>query len=677
MQWILLGIIAAGALILMVSMQRAYNLSKIVPISLRRRWRLLTLLICSFIFGYCGYLLIQLSNVNFPLEVLISTIFFCGALFVFGIISLSSHTLHQLKQFNDTLELQVQERTQQLKASNLSLIQSQDDLSRQNIFLHTVINALPHPFMVIDPGTYEIDLANTVSGFSAATSHRTCHALSHGSAHPCQGHDHPCPILAIKTNGKPVVMEHVHINERKEQRIVEVHGYPLLDDTGTLQKVIEYSIDITEKKQTENALVQAKVSAEAANVAKGLFLANMSHEIRTPLNGIIGMNHLAMQTSDDGKRRQHLQTVQSAAENLLDLLNDILDFSKIEAGQLQIAPRRFNVRRLLEDIMATYAHAANERHIALHLNTQALPHVVFTGDDIRVRQILLNLVSNAIKFTRHGSVQVSVALLHDRQDMLHFTVTDTGIGIPPEKHQTIFNSFEQADSTSTRQYGGTGLGLAICKQLTVLMGGRIWITSEVGKGSAFHVELPLAAESNYEDEDQERPTQSVLPQLRGLRILVVDDNPINRDVAAMILEQHHRVKTANDGLEALSLLAEEYFDLVLMDVQMPFMDGLTATKIIRAAEQGQDQIERLPGGLPGDLIRQLFGCHLFVIAMTAHAMMEDKARCLDAGMNGYITKPFQPDELASILCQLLEHAPSPGVSNNGAWKNGQQRSATP
>lgn len=657
MQWALLGIIAAGALILMVSVQRAYNLSKIVPLSLRFQWRFLTFLICSFIIGYCGYILIQLFRVNFPLEVLIAAIFFCGALFVFGIIALSAQTLHQLKQFNDTLELQVQERTQQLKTSNLSLTQSQDNLSRQNIFLHTVINALPHPFMVIDPDTYEIDLANTVAGFAATQSSRTCHALSHGSALPCQGHDHPCPIREIKTSGKSVVMEHVHVNARKEKRIVEVHGYPLHDETGRLLKVIEYSIDITEKKQTETALLQAKVAAEAANVAKGLFLANMSHEIRTPLNGIIGMNHLAIQTTDDDKRRQYLNTVQSAAENLLDLLNDILDFSKIEAGQLQIAPRRFNLRRLMEDIMATYAHAAKERFVALQLNTHALAPATVHGDDVRVRQILLNLVSNAIKFTRNGSVQVSVRPIHDQPDMLYFTITDTGIGIPPEKQQAIFNSFEQADSSNTRQYGGTGLGLAICKQLTVLMGGRIWVTSEVGKGSTFHVELPLPAESNYEDDEQKKSEQPAQPLLQALRILVVDDNSINRDVASMILEQQHQVKTASDGLEALSLLAEEYFDLVLMDVQMPFMDGLTATKIIRAAEQGHDQIERLPGGLPGDLVRQLFGCHLVVIAMTAHAMMEDKTRCLDAGMDGYITKPFQPQELASVLSQLMQHTP--------------------
>jgi CheY-like chemotaxis protein len=390
------------------------------------------------------------------------------------------------------------------------------------------------------------------------------------------------------------------------------------------------------------------------------------------------MNHLAMQTTDDTKRQQHLKTVQDSAENLLDLLNDILDFSKIEAGQLQISPRRFNLQRLLEDIIATNTLAAKKRHIVLELNTQELRSEAFTGDDVRVRQILLNLVSNAIKFTRHGSVQVSVKSLDDRPDYLHFTVIDTGIGIPPEKHNSVFNSFEQADSSTTRQYGGTGLGLAICKQLTLLMGGSIWMTSEVGKGSAFHVELPLSPESNYEDDNQSwRNGQPVLPQLKGSRILVVDDNPVNRDVASMILEQVHHVKTASDGLEALSLLAEEYFDLVLMDVQMPFMNGLTTTKIIRAAEQGHDQNERLPGGLPGDLVRQLFGCHLTVIAMTAHAMMEDKRRCLDAGMDGYITKPFQPNELVSVLAHLMESTSSDRYFGKDAHKSSQEQTSIP
>ena len=655
MQWILSGMVIAGALILMISMHSAHILSQIVPPSLKLRWRILTFLICSFIAGYCGYLALQFFNTNFPLEILISAIFFCGALFVYGIISLTAHTLQQLKQLNETLELKVQQRTEQLNESNLSLTYSQEELVLQNDFLHAVINALPHPFLVVDPYSYEITLANTVAGYSPTGMRRTCHALSHGTPHPCQGKDHPCPIIEIKKHDKPITVEHTHVNELGEVRIVELHGYPLHDETGKLTKVIEYSIDITEKKQIENELKKAKSLAEAASVSKGIFLANMSHEIRTPMNGIIGMNHLAMQVKDDEKRQQYLETVQATAEHLLDLLNDILDFSKIEAGQMQLSPRPFHLKRLLDEIISTTTLSAREKGIELQGRVQEGLPLTYTGDDQRIRQILLNLVGNAIKFTRVGSVRVSIDDHCDAsaETCLHFVVADTGIGIPKEKHDAIFFSFEQADNSHSRQFGGTGLGLAISRQLVNLMGGRMWVESEVGQGSAFHVELPLQPASDKGDVDSTNVAESASPIIQGLRILVVDDNKVNRDVASMILEQYHHVMVAADGLEALSLLAEEYFDLVLMDVQMPFMDGLTATKVIRAAEQGRAQEERLPGGLPGDLARQLFGCHVPIIAMTANAMKEDKLRCLEVGMDNYITKPFQPTELAMMLSQLM------------------------
>ncbi len=653
--------VAAGAAILLVSVVLSRRLHHIVPPSLQSKWLLLTFLICFFLIGYCGYLLIQFTHVNFPLEILIGTVFLGGSLFVYGIISLTHYTLNELKNLNDTLESEVDKRTRQLRALNRSLLKSKKELGWQNVFLGSVINAISHPFYVIDVRTHEIVLANKTAGLDLSGAQKTCYRLTHGLSHPCRSDEHPCPIMEVKKDGGSVIVEHIHLNAKGEKRIVEVHGHPIYDEAGTLIQIIEYSVDITDKKETEKALIEAKHIAENANKAKSRFLANMSHEIRTPMNAIMGMSHLALQTNLDHQQRNYIEKVYSSTEHLLGIIDDILDFSKMGAGQLQLNALPFNLHHLLEGVVSTMNVLAGKKGLELLATVQSDLPPVFIGDDMRLRQILLNLVGNAVKFTPSGSVTIAVAPEKEKESddkySLHFRVTDTGIGIRPEKLTLIFNSFEQTDTSYARQYGGTGLGLSICKQLVAMMEGSIWAESRTNSGSSFHfiVRLrPGTEEITAAGTGREpRPER----QTRGLHILLVDDNEMNREVASMMLEQDHLVTAAKSGLEALGILAVQDFDIIFMDVQMPEMDGLTATAIIRALEKGLSAPGELPDTLNNALAEKLKGRHVPIIAMTALAMDEDKERCLSAGMDDYISKPFQHHRILATLQSLIQSPP--------------------
>jgi len=417
-----------------------------------------------------------------------------------------------------------------------------------------------------------------------------------------------------------------------------------LSGSGPDSKCVEFVIDITEHKSAEEALEIQKQHAESANQAKSEFLANMSHEIRTPMNAIIGLSNILAKSSRlPAQEKEYVKVLQTSANQLMILINDLLDISKIETNNIEFEIIPFCPQDIIQEVININRINAEKKGINLSYPVTPEDQIVLLGDPHRIRQIIMNLVSNAIKFTQKGSVNISTSIVDDlnaNHTTMKIIVRDTGIGVPPQKLQSIFDKFTQADSSITRHFGGTGLGLSISKHLAELMGGDICVTSIMDQGSEFTLSLPVKAAPDESksalDQIKIENASSQSPD-KSSRLLLVEDYPANVLVATTILENiGYEVDVASNGHDAINKILSHHthYSAVLMDIQMPGMDGFETTHLLREIEVKRN-LSRLP-----------------IIAMTAHAFISDKERCLQAGMDGYISKPFVPSELEMILSKF-------------------------
>ena len=489
--------------------------------------------------------------------------------------------------------------------------------------------------------------------------------------HP-EDHDRSLGAIEAYLSGRTAGLENEHRLCHKDgsYRWILARGTMIKNEGELSSRMVGIHIDVTDRKTAEEVLRQAKETAEAASRAKSQFLANMSHEIRTPMNGVLGMAELLLRCALGDKERHLTESIHRSGSVLLTIINDILDFSKIEAGKLQLEAIPFDVCRTIREAVDLAMPEVQKKQLKLSWHSASDIPAYLLGDPMRLRQIIVNLVGNAVKFTEQGIIEVAVSVEGQRGELcgLSVAVRDTGIGISPEAQAHIFAAFSQADGSTTRKYGGTGLGLAIAKQLVTLMGGDIELQSTLGEGSTFRFSAyfkqcdpdkrslpPSAEESGSDAETFAHPTRGS----EQLRILLVEDNPVNREVACGMLETFSlRIDTAENGREAVAAVERAEYSLIFMDCQMPEMDGFTATRLIREREASTVQ--------PSHINVNRSVSHVPIVALTAHAMQGDRELCLAAGMDDYLTKPFTLSQLEQVLARWVFNRRSIQIDGGGA-----------
>ncbi|OGQ94367.1 MAG: hypothetical protein A2521_09855 [Deltaproteobacteria bacterium RIFOXYD12_FULL_57_12] len=529
-----------------------------------------------------------------------------------------------LRRVQEELERRVEERTAELQSTV-------EQLKKSYSFNKTVLDSLNDAVSIIDTRDFRIVGANRVflTDYGLEEKEvigRRCYEITHNIGQPCAPPDDPCPLKETLEAGGHAAVEHVHYRANGEKIYVEVSTSPICEEDGSVNQVAHVARDITARKEAEQKLEKARQAAEAANLAKSEFLAKVSHELRTPLNGIIGFAELIRYSSSVPADCNYAGLILSESDMLRSIIDEVLDHAKIESGKIILEVLPFDLVELVGRVAEPMKMQADKKGLAFSwAMSPAIPTRV-NGDPTRLRQILINLLGNAIKFTEHGSVSLAGELRQDLDDRVEvcFTIVDTGIGIAADKQAVIFDSFVQADGSMTRRYGGSGLGTTIAKHLVELLGGEIGFESEIGRGSTFWFTVVL--EKRYVQEqavtDRQIAAKDVTKDRHG-RILVVEDYFANQEVARRHLETAgYQVDLAENGRIAVQMAAASSYDLILMDVQMPEMDGYEATGRIRQS------------GRPG-------AAALPILAMTANAGAMDQQKCLDAGMNDVIIKPIR------------------------------------
>ena len=550
-----------------------------------------------------------------------------------------------------------------------TMVKAQDSISAAHDYTQNILRSITESLIVLDQAG-KITMVNQAT--LDCLGYREQELLGQDISLVLGDGEMPCACSSEKRgdrNGKALIA-----NEEKTFHTKSGGTLPVLFSCSLMDQahaatpgIVCVAIDITERKQTEAVLEKAKEAAEAASLAKSEFLANMSHEIRTPMNGVLGMVDLLLNTNLDAKQQNFANAAQSSARNLLKLLNDILDLSKIEAGKLSLESIDFNVRRVIDDTVELFSLDARNKGLFLNAAPDGEGVGSVRGDPVRLRQILINLVGNALKFTERGWVTIGMRQLATSpgQVMLRFQVSDTGIGIDAAKRQAIFDAFTQADASTTRKHGGTGLGLTISRQLVALMGGTIGVESDTGQGSTFWFTVNLERGSGElvgeKGEDalfwEERTAADGETDWASLRILLAEDNPVNQQVVvATIAQLGCQVEVVNNGREALEAIAQQNYDIVLMDCQMPELDGYEATRNIRERERA--------GG----------GTRVPIIALTANAMQGDRDKCLAAGMDDYLPKPFRQKQVYAVL---KRHSGRPEGAAGESVPETEQEAASP